>query len=415
MKNIVLFENERIEDLYPFSVMHCSWEIRCGALRLFEKIKFQFPKSKIHYHGRKKWLDSFNKRFDVQASDLQIEDTLFLSGNVIINKSGIEKIESIKTDEERFLLKSNNSPVGFYIRNTDAELESFFAENSTIDLNNPIFASFKNIEIDKESVDVIEYLWDAIFINGKQIEEDAQYLIKHHELFTSDHHGIHANIPTKVLVGKNVKFSPSVVLDASGGTIIISDNVKIMPQSTIIGPCYIGSNSVVKIGAKIYADNTIGEWCKVGGELENTIIHAYSNKQHEGFLGHSYICEWVNLGADTNNSDLKNTYGAINMVLPHKEVKTGRIFLGLMCGDHTKSGINSMFTTGTVAGVCGILVKEWFLPNFIKSFTWGGKSNSPTYRFDKAIETARIVMERRNRILSDEEIELLKIEYDKIS
>ncbi|MFA7626651.1 MAG: hypothetical protein WCZ17_06340, partial [Candidatus Kapaibacterium sp.] len=217
-----------------------------------------------------------------------------------------------------------------------------------------------------------------------------------------------------IRIGNNVKISPSVVIDASEGKVLIDDDVKIMPQATILGPCFIGKGTTVKIGAKIYGETSIGPMCKVGGEIENTIIHAFSNKQHEGFLGHSYIGEWVNLGADTNNSDLKNTYGEINMILPHKEVKSGRIFLGLMCGDHTKSGINTMFTTGTVAGTCAILVKEWFLPNFIKSFSWGGKSNSPAFRFHKAIETAKIVMQRRGKVLTEEEIELLRLEYERI-
>jgi UDP-N-acetylglucosamine diphosphorylase/glucosamine-1-phosphate N-acetyltransferase len=188
-----------------------------------------------------------------------------------------------------------------------------------------------------------------------------------------------------------------------------------MSNTVIYGPCYIGKNSTIKPGAKIYPNTSIGEWCKVGGEVENSIFQAYSNKQHEGFLGHSFISEWVNLGADTNNSDLKNTYSNISMQLPHKLVNTNRIFLGLICGDHTKSGINSMFTTGTVSGLCGILVKEWFLPNYIKSYTWGGKTNSPIYKFEKAIETAKIVMLRRNKELCEEEIELLKLEYERVS
>ena len=121
---------------------------------------------------------------------------------------------------------------------------------------------------------------------------------------------------------------------------------------------------------KIYGKTSIGETCKIGGEVENSIVHAYSNKQHDGYLGHSYLCEWVNLGADTNTSDLKNTYGEIKVNLENKEINTHRIFLGLLCGDHTKAGINTMFTTGTVAGIAGILVNEWFLPNTIPSFSW---------------------------------------------
>ncbi|MBX3044941.1 MAG: hypothetical protein KIT33_09680 [Candidatus Kapabacteria bacterium] len=410
MKNIVLFENERVEDLYPFSLTHCSWEVRVGALRLFEKSYYYFINSNIAYLGRKKWLNSFFKRFDILNHKIVIDDTLFLSGNVVISKDFVDIVEDYKSSYDSFLIKSNGNLVGLYCKVHNQEIFDYLINNDLVNLENDVFSNFNCLEVNLNS---IEYIWDAIFLNGQEIESDAEFFPNYHSLFIADFQGIYAENPTRILLGKNIKISPSVVLDASKGAIIIGDNVKIMAQSTVIGPCYIGDNSTIKIGAKIYEDCSFGEWCKIGGELENTIIHSYSNKQHEGFLGHSYIGEWVNLGADTNNSDLKNTYSEINMVLPHKDVKTGRIFLGLMCGDHTKTGINSMFTTGTVAGVCGILVKEWFLPNFIKSFTWGGKTNSPTYRFEKAIETSRIVMARRNKVLSDEEIELLRVEYNK--
>jgi len=314
--------------------------------------------------------------------------------------------------KDRFKISVNGDFVGFFLKNSDPRIESTISSMALIDLNSTLFENFEVVELN--DIMKIDYIWDSIFLNGKQIAEDSIFLKNYHSLFQSDHHNVIALNPRNILIGKNSDIYPSVVLDATDGFIVIGDNVKIMPQSTIIGPCYIGNNTIIKIGAKIYGDNSIGEWCKIGGELENSIIHGYSNKQHEGFLGHSYIGEWVNLVADTNNSDLKNTYSEISMTLPHKDIKTNRKFLGLVCGDHTKTGINSMFTTGTVAGVCGILVKEWFLPNYINSFTWGGKQDSPHYKFEKAIETAKIVMERRKRTLSDEEIVLLRIEYDRI-
>jgi UDP-N-acetylglucosamine diphosphorylase/glucosamine-1-phosphate N-acetyltransferase len=171
----------------------------------------------------------------------------------------------------------------------------------------------------------------------------------------------------------------------------------------------------VKAGAKIYGKTSVGESCKFGGEIENAIIHAYSNKQHEGFLGHSYIGEWVNLGADTNTSDLKNTYANIKVTLEGREIDTEKMFLGLLCGDHTKSAINTSFTTGTVAGVCGILVHDGTLPAVIPSYAWTGRKNSPIYKIDKALDVARIVMARRGKELLPEEELLLRQEYEKVS
>ncbi len=413
MKNIVIYENERVDDLYPFSINHCSWEIHCGAFRLFEKVQAYNPNSNLFFKGRNLWSDSFSKRYNIEMNPLPNNDILLISGNVIISKNDWEIIHNLSKSKDSFIIFNNSVPIGLFLKNLSSEFAEYFVNNELINLYDDIFQNFEKIELSETNQ--INYIWDAVFLNGNQINEDFNLFVGLNSYFTSDYRCVSALEPENILIGKNVKISPSVVLDASDGKIIICDNVKIMPQSTIIGPCYIGENSIIKIGAKIYPDNSIGKWCKVGGELENTIIHSYSNKQHEGFLGHSYIGEWVNFGADTNNSDLKNTYSSISMRLPNKDIDTGRIFLGLVCGDHTKTGINSMFTTGTVAGVCGILVKEWFLPNYINSFSWGGKQNSPIYKFEKAIETARLVMQRRNKTLLDEEIKLLKIEYERIN
>jgi len=413
MKNIVLFENVRVDDLYPFSINHCSWEVRCGCLRLFEKIQQRTPNTNLFFLGRKLWINSFLKRHSIESNNFVLDNTLFLDGSIITSNKFWESLEEIIKIKDKFLISNKGNLIGVYFSKPDENILQYIKSTDLLNLNDNIFNEIEKFEIN--DVEQINYLWDAIFLNGSQINTDANLVHQYHSIFSSDHHGIFAINSNNIRLGKDVKISPAVVLDASKGMIIIGDNVTIMPQTTIMGPCFIGNNTVLKIGSKIYPDNSIGDWCKVGGELENTIIHSFSNKQHEGFLGHSYIGEWVNFGADTNNSDLKNTYSNITMSLPHKDVDTGKMFLGLLCGDHTKTGINSMFTTGTIAGVCGILVKEWFLPNTINSFTWGGKINSPIYKFNKAIETAKIVMNRRNKILLDEEIELLKIEFDRIS
>ncbi|GAB1371406.1 GlmU family protein [Candidatus Kapaibacterium sp.] len=413
MKNIVLFDNSRVDDLYPFSVNHCSWELRCGAFRVFERMRIQYPKANLLFHSRKLWLDSFLKRFELNNDTAFSDDTLFLSGNIIVGLGFDNDLRELIKQYDSFTISVNDVIYGFYLKNVDNNIMSIFERNELIDLGSEVLSKLPKINV--KSIKPINYLWESLFINGETINNDFELCNSYQRYFLSGHHGVFALEPSNILLGKNVKIAPSVVLDATGGKIIIGDNVKIMPQSTIIGPCFIGDNSVIKIGAKIYQDNSFGEWCKIGGEIENSIIHAFTNKQHEGFLGHSYLGEWVNLGADTNNSDLKNTYSEIDIQLPDKIVKTGKMFVGLMCGDHTKSGINSMFTTGTVAGVCGIIVKDWFMPNFIKSFSWGGKNNSPQYKFDKAIETAKIVMARRNRNLIDEEVELLRIEYNKVT
>lgn len=410
IKNIILFENKNTSDLYPFSIMHCSWELRTGVFRNYDRVQHLFSKVNIAYIGRPFHIASFLAR---EGKENKIIDgnTLLIDGSAYINYDFPEHLESKldSTSEKPVVLTSSGKRFACYIPE-NYDFKSIY-NSQNIALDDDFFNGFEELEF--PSIKLYNYLWDTLDTVGANITNDAKTITKnYHRLYLPQFHGIHAHNPDNVLVGKNIVISPNVLLDATEGPIIIGDGVRVMPNSTIIGPTTIGDNSIIKIGAKIYGNNIFGPNCKVGGEIENSIIHGFSNKQHDGYLGHSYICEWVNLGADTNTSDLKNTYSEITMELPHKSINTGKIFVGLMCGDHTKSGINSMFTTGTTAGICGILVKEWFLPNYIKSYSWGGKSTSPVYKFDRAIETAKIVMARRNKTITDEEIALMQNEYD---
>jgi UDP-N-acetylglucosamine diphosphorylase/glucosamine-1-phosphate N-acetyltransferase len=192
------------------------------------------------------------------------------------------------------------------------------------------------------------------------------------------------------------------VLDAENGPIYIGKNVKILPNAVIEGPAYVGDGSLIKVSAKIYENTSIGPVCKVGGEVEASIIHAFSNKQHEGFIGHSYLGTWVNIGADTNNSDLKNDYGNVKVYVDGELIDSGSMFVGLIMGDHSKSGINLMFNTGTVVGVSCNIYGSGLPPKFVPSFSWGGAQDGfVTYRIDKAIEVARRVMARRNVQLTE--------------
>lgn len=193
---------------------------------------------------------------------------------------------------------------------------------------------------------------------------------------------------------------------------MIGNNVTVMPNAVIEGPCYIGDHSVIKAGAKIYESTSIGPVCKVGGEVEASIIHGYSNKQHDGFLGHSYIGEWCNLGADTNTSDLKNNYSSVKMNVNGKEVDTGSLFVGLMMGDHSKSGINTMFNTGTTVGVSSNIFGAGFPPKTIPSFAWVDGQDVQGYRLDKAIEVAKIVMARRKVTMTDSYMALMKYIFE---
>jgi UDP-N-acetylglucosamine diphosphorylase/glucosamine-1-phosphate N-acetyltransferase len=194
-------------------------------------------------------------------------------------------------------------------------------------------------------------------------------------------------------------------LNTLNGPIYIGRNAEIMEGTNIRGSFAACDNSVVKMGAKIYGATTIGVGCKVGGEINNSVFFANSNKAHDGFIGNSVIGEWCNLGADTNNSNLKNNYANVKLWNYHKQgfLDTGLQFCGLIMGDHSKSAINTMFNTGTVVGVSSNIFGEGFPRNFIPSFSWGGHAGVKEYKIDKAIETMNLVLKRRGLELSDED------------
>jgi UDP-N-acetylglucosamine diphosphorylase/glucosamine-1-phosphate N-acetyltransferase len=413
--SIFLFESEFASSLYPFSIMHCGWELRTGFFRNFEKIKAIFPDKRIIYSGRDKHLNSFLKRYNCDSQSIIKENLLVLNSAIVPNSAFFDELtakyrqfENNQNISKSALFVHQGTPLAAYLSLEDiinpGELDKVFLPKILSEYNRLI----PNIEIDKP--DIINFLWESLDLVGKSIEDDFK-LLDDSYYCPQNGNGIFIINENKVKIGQQTIIMPGVVIDASDGPVIIGNHVKIMPNSVIFGPCSIGDNSLIKVGAKVYGNTAIGEYCKIGGEIENTIIHSYSNKQHEGFLGHSYICEWVNLGADTNTSDLKNTYSNIKVNFFRQEIETGRMFLGLLCGDHTKSAINTSFTTGTVVGIAGIIVADGFLPNYIPSFAWRGIKGCTQYKLDKAIETARIVMNRRNKILTDEEIELMQIEY----
>ncbi|MFM1932743.1 MAG: hypothetical protein RL226_2046 [Bacteroidota bacterium] len=244
-----------------------------------------------------------------------------------------------------------------------------------------------------------------------------------HEAIASDFraltYGRMPNIPssTNIIIG-----DPSLVfieegatvegafLNTTGGPIYVGAGAEIMEASVVRGPVAICEHATLKAGSKIYGATTIGPWCKVGGEVSNSIFFAYTNKGHDGFVGNSVLGEWCNLGADTNTSNLKNNYSKVKIwsYAQNGMVDTGLTFCGLIMGDHSKSGINTMFNTGTVTGVAANIFGGGFPDKFIPSFSWGGSDGFTTYDFDKAIETAERVLARRNQQLSDEDVTILR-------
>lgn len=249
--------------------------------------------------------------------------------------------------------------------------------------------------------------WEIFTKNDEQLELDFELLTKNR---------ISQKIPSSnTVLGNNIFIEEGAKLEASilnsnTGPIYIGKDAEIMEGCAIRGPFALCEGSVVKMSAKIYGATTIGPYSKVGGEISNSIIFGYSNKGHDGFLGNSILGEWCNLGADTNVSNLKNDYGSVKIwdFERYKLRDTGQQFCGLMMGDHSKSGINTMFNTGTVVGVNSNIFGAGFPEKFIPSFFWGGSNNCSEYRLEKALEVAEKVMQRRNRQLTAEDRKILE-------
>ena len=325
--------------------------------------------------------------------------TVFFESNIFINACYFpspELVEKVKGLKENQAIFDGDSLVAFFA--SDSEQDIDFEKFSRLVVETP-FLSLANT-------------WDIFSKNGLAIALDFEMLTKGSES---------ESIPegVQVLGASNIFIAPGAkmhfcTLNATEGPIYIGPNTHIMEGSHIRGPFSLEEGAVVKMGAKIYGPTSIGVKCKVGGELNNVVMFPFSNKGHEGFLGNAVIGSWCNIGADTNNSNLKNSYENVRLWDYQEErfAKTGLQFCGLMMGDHSKCAINTMFNTGTVVGVAANVFGAGFAKNFIPSFSWGGIQNSTTHSFEKAITTAKVVLERKGAILSENEIEILEAVFE---
>jgi UDP-N-acetylglucosamine diphosphorylase/glucosamine-1-phosphate N-acetyltransferase len=301
-----------------------------------------------------------------------------------------------------------------------AEMISNLESNQAIFKGEEVIAFFTNDsqeEVDFDNYEIIEYnedcltvmnTWDIFSKNGAAIREDFEFLTEDRKS-QSIPQSVNVIAPENVFIEEGAKLE-YVTLNASTGPIYIAKDAEIMEGSVIRGPFALCEGAVVKMSAKIYGPTTVGPYSKIGGEVNNSVLFGYSNKGHDGFLGNSVLGEWCNIGADSNNSNLKNNYDEVRLWSYETEgfAKTGLQFCGLMMGDHSKCGINTMFNTGTVVGVSSNIFGSGFPRNFVPSFSWGGAAGFTTYVTKKAFETAKLVMGRRNIEFDEKEAAILE-------
>ena len=257
------------------------------------------------------------------------------------------------------------------------------------------FSPIKSIEYSEE-LRQISHITEIYNNNPYEIPEDFNLVGKSTSKIKDPHTKCYNLDQIFIGEGTNIKSS---ILDADDGPIYIGNGVTLLPGTVVRGPAAILNDSVISIGSKIRANTTIGPFCKVGGEVNQVVFQGYSNKSHDGFLGSSVIGEWCNFGAGTNNSNLKNNYSGVKLwdYEAGKFLETGLQYCGLIMGDYSKCGINTMFNTGTVVGICANIYGNGYMPKFIPSFSWGGNEGFVDYQIDKAIETLKTVMDRRGK------------------
>lgn len=378
--NYILFDGPFRNNLLPFTYTRPVADIRVGILTI-----------------REKW-ESYLGQVITTVTEDYLSDKfpmVEMETNIMINASYLpnaELVAMIQVLEEHQAIFHNEQVIAFFSKEQQ-EIESF--------------NDFEAIEYHGDCI-TIENNWDIFAKNDTAIQDDF-------ELLTDNRKSQPIPSTVNVINAENIFIEPGaqlnfVTLNASSGPIYIGRDTEIMEGSIIRGPFALCDHAVVKMGAKIYGPTTIGPHCRVGGEVNNSVMFAYSNKGHDGFLGNSVLGEWCNLGADTNNSNLKNNYAEVRLWDYNTEgfAKTGLQFCGLMMGDHSKCGINTMFNTGTVVGVSANIFGSGFPRNFIPSFSWGGSSGFITYKTDKAFEVAQVVMARRHVAFTSQDADILQ-------
>lgn len=390
--NIILFDDKIIRpNLLPLTFTRPVAEVRVGILTIAEKWQ-KFTGQPVSYLTQ----PYLQKKYPALLAK---EGNLYINGAVCPTADLFKNLEKLKPGKA---LYNNEVLLAYQASQTAFEtLADFYTHNNALP---------KTYDGD---VTIIEQVWQIFTRNGQQIKADFDLLTKGRQSspVTDPHTVVYA--PENVFLEEGVKLR-AAVLNAESGPIYLGKNCEVQEGAVIRGAFALGEGSMLNMGSKMRGDITIGPFCKVGGEISNSVIFGYSNKGHEGFLGNSVLGEWVNLGADTNTSNMKNNYADVKLWNYAKGgmKDTGLQFCGAIMGDHTKCGINTMLNTGTVTGVSANVFGAGYPRNFIPSFTWGGASGMETYQLPKFFESAARAMERRHRVLDDIEKGILSNVYE---
>lgn len=385
-QNLILFDDEKRDAFLPLVFTRPVSELRLGINTIREKWE------RIH-GSRASFLtqEYLSAKFPLKIGvDNLLINARYLPNEYLISLlKMLELNQAIMSDGELVAVRLTKKRLRDVIEDEDVE-------------------SLDGMDIDAALFRFIDQPWQLFLQNGLEIENDMNEIKKNRKTGQLPEGNQLIGAAKHLFIEEGAQIQ-NTTLNTTSGPIYIGKDSQIMEGSLIRGPFALLDHGVVKMGAKVYGATTVGPHSKIGGEVNNSLFLGYSNKAHDGFLGNSLIGEWCNLGADTNNSNLKNNYGEIKLwsYITKRFERTGQQFLGLVMGDHSKCGINTMFNTGTVVGVATNVFGGGFPRNFIPSFSWGGSGGYSTHRLEKAAETAALMMGRRKVDFSDEDAKIL--------
>ena len=377
--NYILFDGTVRNALLPFTFTRPVADIRIGILTIREKWE-QYLGSTTTTLTEEYLMEKYPM--------VEMEQNIMINASFLPNPTLVDLIQNLE----------QNQAVVY-----QEEIVAFYTNDSQEEVN---FEQYDLVVYEGDLMQ-IENTWDIFAKNDSALRDDFN-------LITADRtsqpipKSVNVIAPENIFIEEGAKLE-FVTLNASTGPIYIGKNSEIMEGSVIRGPFALCESGRVKLATKVYGATTVGPHSVIGGEVNNSVLFGYSNKGHDGFLGNSVLGEWCNIGADSNNSNLKNNYEEVRLWSYETEgfAKTGLQFCGLMMGDHSKCGINTMFNTGTVVGVSANIFGSGFPRNFVPSFSWGGAAGFSTYITAKAFQTAKIVMARRNIEFTDQDAEIL--------
>lgn len=387
--HIILFDDSHRLDFLPLTYTRPIGALRFGITTLAEKWESLLNCS-VSFHTETYLQTKFPRNIEPNA--------LWINARAIPNDSFKDLLDQIRGGEG---FGSKTDPIVFRTSNIPEQGQSLSEIANTISFT-------EMVEMPK----MLANITDLFTLNHEAIAFDFERLASHTSAALSKTCTVIGDA-SKIFVGQNV-VAEGAFFNTTSGPIYLADNTEVMEGSVLRGPIALCEHATIKAGSKIYGATTIGPHCKVGGEVSNSLLMGFSNKGHDGFLGNSILGEWCNLGADTNTSNLKNNYSEVKIwnYASRRMLNSGLTFCGLLMGDHSKCGINTMFNTGTTAGVAANIFGGGFPDKFIPSFTWGGADGTETYDFDKAMQTAERVMARRHVELTETDIAILRHVFD---